>query len=348
MATNGTDGRLMWEPGEKASALEGWVLNVLSDNRLSCGALRIATLLSLRFNSQNGACWLRKTKMAAAVKVSVSSIKQGLGELEKAGHILRVQEVIRDKSMRVIYPVLNGDIEDQTPRARRGGVPTGVNPRERAAENAARKTVGGLEDESAASAPATARPTLRTAPEPALDPEKATTSAAPVHPSASSDALDRGSPIDPDPTTPPSVKSNDYPAGGLPYWRVNITLDHQGFRSKPRRLTADQTRELSQAWADGEFDIVAERLTGERPIHQSSLRTEDQSGNGSKAVPPSIQEQSINIIPDPIPGRRIQPEQVVVGCSHTGCRVPARFRSLSNGDLLCIRHRGGGVSCVEL
>ena len=40
-----------WAPGKKPAAMQDWLLNVASDERVSCGALRTAVLLSFGFNA---------------------------------------------------------------------------------------------------------------------------------------------------------------------------------------------------------------------------------------------------------------------------------------------------------
>lgn len=90
---------LTWAPGKKPAMMEAWLLNVASDKRISCGALRTAVVLSFAFNATTGGCWQTKSTMAKSAAVSTSSIKQGLSELEIGGHILRREEPIRGKPM---------------------------------------------------------------------------------------------------------------------------------------------------------------------------------------------------------------------------------------------------------
>ena len=338
--------RFTWEPGQKPAAMQTWFLNTLSDIRLSRGALRTAGILMFGFNATTGACWQRKTKMAESAGVSVSTIKQGLAKLEATGHILRVQEPIRGRAMRVIYPVLNPEIEEQERRARRGGVPKGVSPQQRATENAARKA-GEVRTESVAYALDEAHLTPEASPEPV--PARIGETVSDMAVPASSDASDRQHSVDPKPQVSRSVRGETHPPGGIPYWKIELSLMQQGFRmGGRRRLTDDEIREGSQAWADGEFDLWAERVTGEGPRHRPFTWTEGQSGGRPSTLSPSIQEKSERIIPDPIPEMRIRTERSVTGCSHAGCRLPARFRCLLTEDLLCIRHRGGGLYEVEI
>ncbi|WP_342112117.1 hypothetical protein [Methylobacterium sp. SI9] len=258
---------LTWAPGKKPMAMQSWLLNVASDKRVSCGALRTALVLSFGSNATNGGCWQTKSTMAKSAAVSTSSIKQGLAELEASGHILRIEEPIRGLPMPVIYPVLDPEIEHQEPRARRGGVSNGVDPRKRAAENAAREA-GETKAENTAPAPAEAHavPASILMPEPALSPavEAATVAAVPA--AAASEREEH--PIDPEAGSAGNVMNEQHPENGISYHAVRQRMYMQGFRSRPGiRLTPDDYKAASQAWADGEFDLWAEHLTGEGPIH---------------------------------------------------------------------------------
>jgi len=249
--------------------MQDWLLNVVSDKRVSCGALRTAVVLSFGFNATSGGCWQTKSTMAKSVAVSTSSIKQGLAELEICGHILRIEEPIRGRPMRVIYPVLNSEIEQQEPRTRRGGVSKGVNPRQRAAENAAREA-GETKAENTAPAPAEthAVPASIVMPEAALSRAVEAAAAAAVPVSTSPKREEH--PIDPEAGSAGNVMNEKHPENGIPYHSVRQRMDMQGFRSRPGiRLTLNDLRAASQAWADGQFDSWAEHLTGEGPIHQS-------------------------------------------------------------------------------
>lgn len=348
MLEKGSRARLIWAPGKKPAAIEIWLSNVASDESVSCGALRTAIVLSFAFNATTGGCWQTKSTMAKSVRVSQSSIKQGLKELDDGGHILRTDEPIRGKLMRVVYPVFNPEIELQEPRARRGGVPKGVNPRQRSAENATRKA-GATKAENTATIPAEthAVPASILMPESAPSPVADATINSAV-PAASSP--ERGEhPIDPEAGPAGNVMNEKHPEGGIPYHAVRQRMHMQGFRDRPRlRLTPDDLRAGSKAWADGEFDSWAEHLTGEGPIHQFLTRTEDQSKSWAKGQPPCIQEQSKRIIPDPIRERRTQPDQVVAGCSHGGCGSAARYRCPETGFTFCIRHRGDSYTATEI
>lgn len=97
-------GRLTWAPGEKPAVIAEWLVQVASHPDVGLPGLRVAVLIADRANSKSGACWIRKQKMAAALGVSVSAIKAGLAQLDAAELIIRVQEVVREVSMRVIYP----------------------------------------------------------------------------------------------------------------------------------------------------------------------------------------------------------------------------------------------------
>lgn len=338
---------LMWAPGKKPSAMQDWLLNVASDKRVSCGALRTAVVLSFGFNATTGGCWQTKSTMAKSAAVSTSSIKQGLSELEISGHILRIEEPIRGKPMRVIYPVLNSEIEHQEPRTRRGGVSKGVNPRQRAAENAAREA-GETKAETTAPTPAE----THAVPAPIVMPESAPSPVADatistVVPAASPEREEH--PIDPEAGSAGNVMNEKHPENGIPYHAVRQRMDMQGFRSRPRiRLTPDDYKAGSQAWADGQFDSWAEHLTGEGPIHQSPARTEGQSKPWAKGQPPCIQEKSKSIILDPIKERRTQSDQVVAGCSHGGCGSAARYRCPETRLTFCIRHRGDSYAATEI
>ncbi|MCJ2085845.1 hypothetical protein MKK88_07545 [Methylobacterium sp. E-005] len=339
---------LTWAPGKKPIAMQGWLLNVASDKRVSCGALRTALVLSFGFNATNGGCWQTKSTMAKSAAVSTSSIKQGLAELETSGHILRIEEPIRGRPMRVIYPVLNSEIEQQEPRARRGGVSKGVNPKQRAAENAAREA-GETKAENTAPAPAEthAVPASILMPEPAPSPVADATISAAVPVAASPEREEQ--PIDPEAGPAGNVMNERHPENGIPYHSVRQRMTMQGFRSRPGiRLTADDYKAGSQAWADGQFDSWAEHLTGEGPIHQSLTQTEGQSKPWAKGQPPCIQEKSKRIILDPIREGRTQPDQVVAGCSHGGCGSAARYRCPETGFAFCVRHRGNSYAAVEI
>ncbi|MCJ2086226.1 hypothetical protein MKK88_09490 [Methylobacterium sp. E-005] len=338
---------LTWAPGKKPIAMQSWLLNVASDKRVSCGALRTALVLSFGFNATNGGCWQTKSTMAKSAAVSTSSIKQGLSELETSGHILRIEEPIRGRPMRVIYPVLNPEIEHQEPRARRGGVPKGVNPRQRAAAKAAPKA-GEVKAENTAPAPVEPRSASRSVPEPASSLVAESTASVAATASQPSPAGEE-SPADPDAKPAENVMSEKHPEGGIPYHSIRQRMAMQGFRSRPGiRLTPDDLRAASQAWADGQFDSWAELLTGEGPIHQSITRTEGQSKPWVKGQPPCIQEKSKSIIPDPIKERRTQPDHVVAGCSHGGCMSAARYLCSRTGFVFCVRHRGGSYIAAEI
>jgi hypothetical protein len=347
MSEKGSRKPLTWAPGKKPGAMQDWLLNVASDENVSCGALRTAIVLSFAFNATTGGCWQTKSTMAKAVKVSVSSIKQGLAELDAQGHILRAQEDVRGRDLRVIHPVFNPEIKLQEPRARRGGVPKGVDPRRRAAENAVRNG-GETEAESAALAPAEVSPASQPAPEPEPAPspacEMAATAAAPTPPLEQEER-----PIDLEAKPAENVMMEKHPEGGIPYHSIKLRMDMQGFRVRPRlRLTPDDLRAGSQAWADGQFDSWAEHLTGEGAIHQSLTRTEGQSKKWVKGQPPCIQEKSKNFIPDPIKEDRSRSEPVVIGCSHADCRAVARYSCSRTGLSFCIRHRGDSYTATEI
>ena len=287
--------------------------------------------------------------MAKLVRVSVSSIKQGLAELDAQGHILRTQEDVRGRDLRVVRPVFNPEIELQEPRARRGGVPKGVNPRRRSAENATRGTKG-AKVEDATLAPdetrSASRPVLELEPAPSPVAE-ATASEAATTPLPSPESKE--SSIAPDAKPAEDLMLGKHPESGIPYHAVRLRMDLQGFRVRPGlRLTPDDLHAGSQAWADGQFDSWAEHLTGEGPIHQFSTRTEGQSGKWAKGQPPCIKEKSKSFIPDPIKERRTQPDQVVAGCSHGGCGSAARYRCPDTGFTFCIRHRGDSYAATEI
>ncbi len=242
--------------------MQNWLLNVASDEEMSLGALRVAIVLSFGFNATTGGCWQTKSTMAKSVKISVSSIKQSLKELDDGGHILRVNEPIRDKPMRVIYPAFNPEIERQEPRARRGGVPKGVNPRRRVAEKAARNS-DEVKAKSLVPTVAEASPTLQPISEsaPALSPVREVAASA-VTPAPSPPEREERS-IEPEARPAENVMNEQHPKGGIPYHSIGQRMDMQGFRVRPRlRLTPDDRRAGSQAWADGQFDSWAEHLTG--------------------------------------------------------------------------------------
>jgi hypothetical protein len=347
MSEKGSRKPVRWAPGQKPAAVQAWLLNVASDQRVSCGALRTAVVLAFGFNATTGGCWQSKPTMAKSVKKSVSSIKHGLAELDRDVHILRTQEDIRGQDLRVIYPVLNPEIELQEPRARRGGVPKGVDPRRRAAENATRKTGEG-KAENTAPAPAEALPAPAPIPklEPAPSPVAEATASAAV-PAPPPEREER--PIDAEAGAAGNVMNEKHPEGGIPYHAVKLRIDMQGFRVRPGfRLTPDDLRAGSQAWADGQFDSWAEHLTGEGPIHQFLTRTEGQSKKWAKGQPSCIQERSKSFIPDPIKEDRSQSEPVVIGCSHADCRAVARYRCSRTDLTFCIRHRGDSYTATEV
>jgi hypothetical protein len=347
MLEKGSHTPLTWAPGKKPAAMQDWLLNVASDKRVSCGALRTAVVLSFGFNATTGGCWQTKSTMAKSAAVSTSSVKQGLSELEISGHILRIEEPIRGKPMRVIYPVLNPEIEQQEPRARRGGVPKGVNPRQRAAAKAAHK---GGEAENAVPAPIEPRSASRsvTEHEPASSPvAEATTSVVAVASQSSPESKE--GPNDPAAKPAESVISEKHPEGGIPYHSVRLRMGLQGFRARPGiRLTPDDLRAASQAWADGQFDSWAEHLTGEGAIHQSITRTEGQSKPWAKGQPPCIQEKSKIFIPDSIKEDRSRSQPVVIGCSHADCRAVATYRCSRTDFAFCVRHRGNSYTAVDI
>jgi hypothetical protein len=348
MSEKGSRTPLTWAPGKKPSAMAAWLLNVASDENISCGALRTAVVLGFAFNATTGGCWQTKSTMAKSVRVSVSGIKQGLAELDALGHILRAQEDVRGRDLRVIYPVLNPEIKLQEPRARRGGVPKGVDPRRRAAEKAAR-TGDEPKAKSVMPTPAEVLLTPQPSPEPAPAPSlvaDATISAA--VPAAAAPERE-GHPIEPEARSAGNVMNEEHPKHGIPYHAVRQRMDMQGFRCRPGlRLTPDDLRAGSQAWADGQFDSWAEHLTGEGPIHQFITRTEGQSKPWSKGQPPCIQEKSKILIPDPIKEDRSQSESVVTGCSHADCRAVARYRCSRTDFAFCVRHRGNSYAAVEI
>ncbi|XYD12652.1 hypothetical protein R1A27_34485 (plasmid) [Methylobacterium sp. NMS12] len=328
--------------------MQDWLLNVASDENISCGALRTAIVLSFGFNATTGGCWQTKSTMAKSVRVSVSGIKQGLAELDTLGHILRAQEDVRGRDLRVIYPVLNPEIKLQEPRARRGGVPKGVDPRRRAAENAAR-TGDDPKAKSVAPTHAEASPTPQPIPEPApvLNPAREVADSA-VTPAPSPPEREERA-IKPEARSAVNVFNERHPPGGIPYHSIRQRMDMQGFRGRPGlRLTPDDFRAGSQAWADGQFDSWAEHLTGEGPIHRSPTRTEGQSKPWAKGQPPCIQEKSKIFIPDPIKEDRSRPELVVIGCSHADCRAAARYRCSRTDLAFCVRHRGNSYAAVEI
>ena len=248
----------------------------------------------------------------------------------------------------MIYPVLNAEIELQEPRARRGGVPKGVDPRRRAAENAARNG-GEVKAKSVVPTPAEVLKTPQPTPEPAPAPSlvaDATISAA--VPAAAAPEREEH-PIEPEAGSAGTVMNEEHPKRGIPYHAVRQRMGMQGFRSRPGiRLTPDDLRAGSQAWADGQFDSWAEHLTGEGPIHRSPTRTEGQSKPRAKGQPPCIQEKSKSIIPDPIEERRTPSSQVVAGCSHGGCRSAATYRCSRTDLAFCVRHRGNSYPAVEI
>lgn len=348
MSEKGSRTPLTWAPGKKPPAMQDWLLNVASDQRTSLGALRAAIVLSFGFNATTGGCWQTKSTMAKSVNRSPSSIKQSLKELNDCGHILRADEDIRGRDLRVIHPVLNPEIKLQKPQARRGGVPKGVDPRRRAAENAAR-TGDEAKAKSVVPMPAEVLPTPRPIPEPEPGPSPAREVAATAVASSSSPSEQKERSIDPDARPVENVFNERHPPGGIPYHSIRQRMDMQGFRVRPRlRLMPDDFRAGSQAWADGQFDSWAEHLTGEGPIHRSPTRTEGQSKPWAKGQPPCIQEKSKSFIPDSIKEDRSQSDQVVAGCSHGGCGSAATYRCSRTDLAFCVRHRGSSYAAVEI
>lgn len=130
--------RLPWVNGAKMLAMEKWAQNLMRDDDLSRGAIRVAWALQFAFHSKEGnkrgACWETKETLAARAGMTAKAVQGGLAELDKAGHIIRTEQTIGGKEMRVIYPCFNQSVQDRPKRAARGGLPKGVSGKARAAE----------------------------------------------------------------------------------------------------------------------------------------------------------------------------------------------------------------------
>jgi hypothetical protein len=95
--------RITWEKGRKSEAMEEWSDKVMACN-LSRKAVKAAWALTFRFNSVDGACFERKSKLAERASLSKQAFKDALTELEKKQLITRQKEARSGKTLTVIYP----------------------------------------------------------------------------------------------------------------------------------------------------------------------------------------------------------------------------------------------------
>lgn len=100
----------LWEAGGKPAAMEEWAQKVMALD-LSRKAVKAAWTLTYVFNSTDGACFEKKSTLAARAGLSEQALKDGLTELEKMSLIKRQKEKRQGKILTVIYPaepVLDG------------------------------------------------------------------------------------------------------------------------------------------------------------------------------------------------------------------------------------------------
>ncbi len=131
---SGTRERLKWAAGKKPAAMENWSATLARDVRGGLPAYRLGLILPPLFHSTRGICWMTRKRLAETSGVSISSVRDGLRELEELGHIGRGLEVIGGKRKRTIFPTICHEVAVQARRVRRGGVAKGVDPAAIAAE----------------------------------------------------------------------------------------------------------------------------------------------------------------------------------------------------------------------
>lgn len=111
-----------WAQGDKMSSMQHWAKCVVTDPRSTKGEIAVAWVLMFSFNSDNGRCWLKKSKIAEKVGLSETYVAASLAGLDKNGHIYRTEEKVGSQMMRVIRPTYSRSSVRQEPRQRRGGV----------------------------------------------------------------------------------------------------------------------------------------------------------------------------------------------------------------------------------
>jgi hypothetical protein len=134
------EGVITYQQGQKWSAVGPWLVNVISGVGIGLPGTRMGALLADALNSKTAACWRTNARMAETLGTSVSSVIEGLRQLERNGHIVLIMEPRNGKLMRHIYPKANTGTARREVRGPHGGVPKGTQPKSHAITDAVSET----------------------------------------------------------------------------------------------------------------------------------------------------------------------------------------------------------------
>jgi hypothetical protein len=85
------EGVITYQQGQKWSAVGPWLVNAISGAGISLPGTRMGALLADALNSKTAACWRTNARMAETLGTSVSSVIEGLRQLERNGHIVLIR-----------------------------------------------------------------------------------------------------------------------------------------------------------------------------------------------------------------------------------------------------------------
>jgi hypothetical protein len=134
------EGVITYQQGQKWSAVGPWLVNAISGVGIGLPGTRMGALLADAFNSKTAACWRTNARMAETLGTSVSSVIEGLRQLQRNGHIVLIMEPRNGKLMRHIYPKANTGTARREVRGPHGGVPKGTQPKSHAITDAVSET----------------------------------------------------------------------------------------------------------------------------------------------------------------------------------------------------------------
>lgn len=85
-----------------------WQAQVLLDGRLTANARMVGALIAHDLNVERGAAWRAQENMALALQVSLSSVRRGISELAKLGHLAVRKSCGRGKTQHYAALILDG------------------------------------------------------------------------------------------------------------------------------------------------------------------------------------------------------------------------------------------------
>ncbi|CAA2160525.1 hypothetical protein MBRA_05682 [Methylobacterium brachiatum] len=309
------EGVITYQQGQKWSAVGPWLVNVISGAGIGLPGARMGALLADAFNSKTAACWRTNARMAETLGTSVSSVIEGLRQLERNGHIVLVMEPRNGKLMRHIYPKANAGRAKREVRDPHGGVPKGTQPKAH---------VIGINDAEAIPTAHETEPVFVPAPDRQVEDDR-------VPP-----GLRRGAPPN------PNSQIVQLTPGGFPYLKSEV-------EDQLRR--SNQNGSISHPRGT---ELAPDRGIEPRPVRGAEPAmgrgTDWHSGEGAVRQPPIILETSTHRSSTPIQGpqaakvervaggARVEPVEVV-GCTMPACRHPASYVCKGTGATFCVRHR---------